>query len=264
MNRINQLFNTKKQDILSIFTTAGYPTLDSTVEVLKNLQDSGVDMIELGMPFSDPLADGPVIQGSSMKAIENGMTLKVLFKQLEGFRTQIEVPVVLMGYVNTVMQYGIEDFCQKCQELGIDGVILPDLPFYEYKTTYQSLFEKHGLLNVFLITPQTSSNRIKEIDEATKGFLYLVSSASTTGSSKKVSGVENYLNRIQQMNLKSKTVVGFNIKDHSSFTTACKYSNGAIIGSAFVKALEHSTDLKSTINNFVQSIKKTSNENQLK
>jgi tryptophan synthase alpha chain len=255
MNRINELFENKKEGILSIFTTAGYPRLDCTVEVLESLQNSGVDMIELGMPFSDPLADGPVIQNSSSIAIENGMTLKVLFSQLEGFRDKINVPVILMGYVNTVMQYGFEAFCAKCDQVGIDGLILPDLPLFEYETLYKDMFEKQGLLNVFLITPQTSDERIHKLDQASEGFLYLVSSASTTGSTKVVTGVEDYLKRIQDMNLKSDTVVGFNIKDHQTFSAACKYSNGAIIGSAFVKAIAKSEDLNGDISNFVEMIK---------
>lgn len=252
MNRISDLFEKKRERILSIFATAGYPELDSTITVLKLLQDNGVDMIELGMPFSDPLADGPVIQNSSSIAIEKGMTLKMLFSQLEGFRESIEVPVILMGYMNTVLQYGVEAFCQKCEEVGIDGVILPDLPLYEYETSYKDLFEKHGLLNVFLITPQTSDDRIHQLDEASDGFLYLVSSASTTGSNKVTTGVDDYLKRIQGMNLKSNTVVGFNVKDKATYDTACKYSNGAIIGSAFIKAIEDSQDLSADISNFVK------------
>jgi tryptophan synthase alpha chain len=255
MNKINKLFNTKKNGVLSIFTTAGYPELDNTVDALVALQENGVDMIELGMPFSDPLADGPVIQQSSAVAINNGMTLKVLFSQLENFRSKVEVPVILMGYVNTVMQYGIEAFCAKCEEVGIDGVILPDLPLFEYETMYKELFDKHSLLNIFLVTPQTSDERIHKLDKASDGFLYLVSSASTTGSTKKITGVEEYLQRIKKLNLKSNTVVGFNIKDRDTFNTACKYSNGAIIGSAFVKAIAASKDLNKDIASFVKTIK---------
>jgi tryptophan synthase alpha chain len=255
MNKINKLFNTKKNGVLSIFTTAGYPELDNTVDALVALQENGVDMIELGMPFSDPLADGPVIQQSSAVAINNGMTLKVLFSQLENFRSKVEVPVILMGYVNTVMQYGIEAFCAKCEEVGIDGVILPDLPLFEYETMYKELFDKHSLLNIFLVTPQTSDERIHKLDKASDGFLYLVSSASTTGSTKKITGVEEYLQRIKKLNLNSNTVVGFNIKDRDTFNTACKYSNGAIIGSAFVKAIAASKDLNKDIASFVKTIK---------
>lgn len=256
MNRVKDLFESKKDGILSIYATAGYPKLDSTLTVLKSLQDAGVDMIELGMPFSDPLADGPIIQNAGGKAIENGMTLKVLFDQLEGFRNEIKVPVFLMGYVNTVMQFGIEAFCAKCSALGIDGVILPDLPYYEYETIYKGLFEANNLVNVFLVTPQTSEERVRELDAASKGFLYLVSTASTTGSSSKtVDGAEQYLARIQSMNLSANTIVGFNIKDSSSYQLACKYSDGAIIGSAFVKAIEESTNLEKDIQDFVQTIR---------
>ncbi len=257
-NRITDLFQEKEYRILSIFTTAGFPKLNSTIPVLTALQNEGVDMIELGMPFSDPLADGPVIQNSSSIAIEDGMTLKVLFGQLEGFREKIHVPVILMGYVNTVMQYGIEAFCEKCSEVGIDGVILPDLPLYEYETFYRPQFDKHGLLNVFLVTPQTGDARIAELDKATEGFLYLVSTASTTGSNKKVASMTGYLDRNQKMNLSSKTIVGFNIKDSETFETACKYSNGAIIGSAFIKAINPSGDAQEEIEKdvkvFVKSI----------
>jgi len=255
MNKINELFDKKKNGILSIFTTAGYPKLDCTLKVLESLQSNGVDMIELGMPFSDPLADGPVIQNASSIAIENGMTLKVLFSQLEGFRSKIDIPVILMGYMNTVLQYGIEAFCKKCEEVGIDGVILPDLPLFEYETMYKELFEKHELLNVFLVTPQTSDERIHKLDEVSEGFIYLVSSSSTTGSTKTIGGVEDYLKRVQGMNLKSNTVVGFNIKDKKTFDEACEYSNGAIIGSAFVKAIQNSEDLNKDISNFVETIK---------
>lgn len=258
MNRITELFQNKKDGILSIFATAGFPERDNTMDVLEVLQENGVDLIELGMPFSDPLADGPVIQNSSSVAIEKGMDLKTLFHQIEGFRSKIKVPVILMGYVNTVMQYGIEKFCKKCEEVGIDGVILPDLPFFEYQSTYKSLFDQHGLLNVFLITPQTSEERIKMLDQASEGFLYLVSSASTTGSTKVMNNVEDYLARIQGLKLKSNSLVGFNIKDKKSYQMACKYSDGAIIGSAFIKAIdpkEASGDLKKDISNFVSSIR---------
>lgn len=256
-NRIERLFEAKSDGILSVFTTAGYPNLEDTIPVLEALQEAGVDMVELGMPFSDPLADGPVIQNSSMQAIENGMRLQVLFEQLEGFRQKIHLPIVLMGYVNTVMQYGIEQFCEKCKALEIDGVILPDLPHYEYETIYKPYFERAGLANVFLVSPSTTPERIRVLDQASKGFLYLVSSASTTGSDKAVTNTEAYLQRVKAMNLSSKTLVGFNIKDSESFQLACKYSNGAIIGSAFIKALgAHEGALKEKVVNFVAGIKK--------
>ena len=255
MNRIEELFKKKEGGVLSIFYTAGYPSLGDTIPVLEALQNEGVDLVELGMPFSDPLADGHVIQESSMKAIANGMTLSVLFDQLKGFREKIHLPVVLMGYVNTVMQYGIESFCKKCAEVGIDGVILPDLPFYEYETFYKASFEKAGLANVFLITPQTSDDRIQVLDRATKGFLYLVSSASTTGSSKNVVNTVDYLKRIQSLNLQSNTLVGFNIKDQSSFAIACEFSKGAIIGSAFVKSLAEEGSIEEKVKKFIKNIR---------
>ncbi len=263
MNRINKLFTEKGKRILSIFTTAGHPTGECTMEVLEILEKNEVDLIEVGMPFSDPLADGPIIQNSSLVAIDNGMTLKRLFADLHELRAKVQVPIILMGYMNTVMQYGVSSFCKKCEEVGVDGVILPDLPLNEYQEMYETVFTKHGLINVFLITPQTSEERIRKLDHASKGFLYLVSSASTTGSNKEVNGVDDYLKRIQSMNLSSNTIVGFNIKDKASFETACRYSDGAIIGSAFVKAIAGSKDLNTDITNFIESIteKVRTNEN---
>lgn len=255
MNRIQQLFNDKSEGVLSIFTTAGFPKLHQTMEVLQELQSAGVDMVELGIPFSDPLADGPIIQNSSSVAIENGMTLKVLFEQIKDLRQSIKIPIVLMGYINPVMQYGMENFCKKCAEVGVDGIILPDLPFFEYQKFYQKTFEDNGLINVFLITPQTSDERIKILDIASKGFLYLVSSASTTGNNKVNIGTEVYLDRIKKMKLQSKTLVGFNINSSETFKMASNYSNGAIIGSAFIKTIENSTDLKKDISEFVNYIK---------
>ncbi len=255
MNRINKLFQEKKNGVLSIFVTAGFPRLESTMEVLEALQEAGVDMIELGMPFSDPLADGPVIQNSSSISIANGMNLKVLFEQIKDLRKSIQVPVILMGYINPVMQFGFEKFCQKCKEVGVDGIIIPDLPYFEYQALYKKSFDNNGLSNVFLITPQTSEERIHLLDEATSGFLYLVSSASTTGNDKGIDAAKEYLERIKKMNLKSNTIIGFNIKDAISYQFACSYSNGAIIGSAFVNAIEKSNDLKSDISKFVKTIK---------
>ena len=256
MNRINKLFQEKNKNVLSIFTTAGFPKLNSTIETLQSLQDAGVDMIELGMPFSDPLADGPVIQNSSLVAIKNGMNLNVLFEQLKDFRQKITVPVILMGYINPVLQYGFENFCNKCKEVGIDGIIIPDLPYQEYQNLYQKMFESNGLINVFLITPQTSDERIHLLDEATNGFIYLVSSASTTGNNKGIFGAKDYLQRLKAMNLKSKTVVGFNVNNSESFDFVCDYSNGAIIGSAFINAIEKSNNLHQDIDLFVKTIKK--------
>lgn len=241
--------------VLSIYATAGYPRLEDTMPTLEALQESGVQMIELGMPFSDPLADGPIIQKASMQAINNGMNLKLLFDQIEKLRDKIHIPVLLMGYVNSVMQFGFEKFCQKCAEVGIDGVILPDLPFYEYNTMYRPLFEQYGLTNVFLITPQTSEERVRELDKATSGFLYLVSTASTTGSDKGIFGAKDYLERIAAMGLQSNKVVGFNVKDKESFDFASSYSNGAIIGSAFVKHMHTAENISEAVHEFVRKIR---------
>lgn len=250
------LFNSTKK-LLSIYTIAGHPELEVTLPVLKSLQDSGVDFIELGMPYSDPLADGPIIQEGALRAINNGMTLKVLFTQLKDLRPTIHIPVLLMGYVNTVMQYGVEQFCKDCKACGINGVILPDLPYQEYVNEYQKLFQSYGLLNVFLVTPQTTPERVKLLDKATEGFLYLVSTASTTGNNKGILAAAPYLERLQALKLQSNTIVGFNIKDKSTFDFACNYADGAIIGSAFVQLLSTTpTDkLEETIHSFIRGIR---------
>ena len=255
MQRIKQAFEKKKDGLLSIFITAGYPNLNDTIDILKDLESNGVDMVELGIPFSDPMADGPVIQEASEVAINNGMTLKLLFEQLQDLRDYVSIPVLLMGYLNPVMQYGYEEFCKSCKEVGIDGVILPDLPVYEYEEEYKDLFESHDLANVFLVTPETASERILKLDELSNGFLYLVSSSSTTGKKDGINGTTEYFERVKNMNLKSPTLIGFNIKDANSYKTATKYSNGAIIGSAFIKALYRSENLKESVNNFIKSIR---------
>ncbi len=255
MQRIKQAFDKKKDGLLSIFITAGYPNLNDTIDILKNLESSGVDMVELGIPFSDPMADGPIIQEASEVAINNGMTLKLLFEQLQDLRDYVSIPVLLMGYLNPVMQYGYEEFCKSCKEVGIDGVILPDLPVYEYEEEYKDLFESHDLANVFLVTPETASERIFKLDELSNGFLYLVSSSSTTGKKDGINGTTEYFERVKNMNLKSPTLIGFNIKDANSYETATRYSDGAIIGSAFIKALHRSENLKKSVNNFIKSIR---------
>jgi len=255
-NRITELFDQKKDNILNIYFTAGFPELDDTVTVLKALENAGVDMVEIGMPYSDPTADGPVIQESSEKAISGGMTIPKLFEQLKNIRQQIKIPIVLMGYLNPVMQYGLENFCKKAAEVGIDGSILPDLPFDLYEKDYKSLFESNNLSNVFLVTPQTPDQRLQQLDKASKGFIYVVSTNSTTGNdSKEATSNEEYLNKISSSNLKNPTLIGFNIKDNASFTNACKYANGAIIGSAFVKMLNESEDIENDIEKFIQRIK---------
>ncbi len=247
MTRLRKLFMGKRNNILNVYCTAGYPHLNSTRTVMSALQDNGVDIIELGMPYSDPLADGPVIQASGTKALENGMTIKKLFEQLQGFRNEIHIPVILMGYMNPVLQYGFEKFCADAAAVGVDGLILPDLPEFEFETEYGAIIKKHGLDFIFLVTPETSEERIKRLDELSSGFLYAVSSSATTGKDKDFSAVENYLQKLQQMKLKNPVMVGFGIKDRATFQSACKYANGAIIGTAFIQALDNTdTDSIST------------------
>ncbi|MBK3517884.1 tryptophan synthase subunit alpha [Carboxylicivirga marina] len=255
MNRLQQLFRDKK-DICSVYFTAGYPNIDDTLPVLKALEDAGTDLVELGMPFSDPLADGPTIQASSEQALENGMSIKRLFEQIKDMRQTISMPVVLMGYFNPVFKYGIENFIAKCKEVGVDGLILPDLPFDEYREKYLELFEEAGIANIFLITPQTSDERIKLIDANSNGFIYVVSSASVTGAKKEVEqGQINYFNRVNNIGLQSPRLIGFGISNRSTFKTACQHASGAIIGSAFVKLIgEHGAE-GSKIEEFIKSIK---------
>src|SRR4051794_26721613 len=255
MNRIQELFKQKKNNILNVYCTAGYPKLDSTVPVMKALQDSGVDMIELGMPYSDPLADGPVIQASSTQALANGMTIATLFEQLRGFRQQIYVPVILMGYMNPVLQYGFERFCQHAADMPVDGLILPDLPEYEFETEYGPIMQRYGLNFIFLVTPETSEERIRRLDSLSTGFLYAVSSSSTTGKDKDMNAVNNYLQKLQDMKLKNPVLVGFGIKDKPTFQQACEHANGAIIGTAFIKALENTSDVAGAIKKFITDIK---------
>ena len=238
MNRINQTLNQDKK-LLSIYFTAGFPQLEDTVPILEQLQEADVDMIELGLPFSDPLADGPTIQESSTQALRNGMTTDKLFTQLEGIRARIHVPLIVMGYFNPMMQYGVERFCKRCQEVGIDGLIIPDLPADVYHTKYQSLFQQYGLLNMFLITPQTPDERIRYIDQVSEGFIYMVSSAATTGAQGSFGDTQqHYFQRIADMKLQSKLLVGFGISNAETYQSAVAHSQGAIIGSAFIKHLE--------------------------
>jgi len=248
MNRIEKSLlkhNSKGTDpkkLLSIYFTAGYPNLNDTAQVIKQLQSSGVDMIEIGLPFSDPLADGPTIQASSTAALDNGMTTEKLFEQLKSIRDEVTIPLLIMGYFNPMLQYGIEAFCKKCSETGIDGLIIPDLPVDVFHKEYLPIFEKYGIYNVFLITPQTSDERIKYIDTISKGFIYMVSSASTTGAKNSFDQhQQDYFNRIQDLNLKTPQIIGFGISNHETFKQATQHASGAIIGSAFVKFLtEHS------------------------
>ena len=238
MNRINKTLNQDKK-LLSIYFTAGFPQIEDTVPILEQLQEADVDMIELGLPFSDPLADGPTIQESSTQALRNGMTTDKLFTQLEGIRNRIHVPLIVMGYFNPMMQYGVERFCKRCQEVGIDGLIIPDLPADVYHEQYQSLFQQYGLLNMFLITPQTPDERIRYIDQVSEGFIYMVSSAATTGAQGSFGDTQqHYFQRIADMKLQSKLLVGFGISNAETYQAAVAHSQGAIIGSAFIKHLE--------------------------
>jgi tryptophan synthase alpha chain len=254
MSRITELFERKGERVLNVYCTAGYPELDSTIAVMKALQNNGADLIELGMPYSDPLADGPVIQASSAKALQNGMTISKLFEQLDGFRKEINVPVVLMGYLNPLLQYGFEKFCAKAAEVGVDGLIIPDIPMFEYETEYAAIIKKYGLDFIFLVTPETSEERIKKLDNLSSGFLYAVSSSSITGSDKDFSPVETYLQRLKDIGLKNPTLVGFGIKDKATFDMASRYANGAIIGSAYIKALEGKDDVESATKEFLNGV----------
>lgn len=252
MNRINQKIQEDKK-LLSIYFTAGYPSLTDTVSIIEDLEKNGVDMIEIGLPFSDPLADGPTIQASSTKALQNGMTTEVLFDQLKDIRNTVSIPLIIMGYFNPMLQYGVEAFCKKCQEIGIDGLIIPDLPVDVYKDEYQAIFEKYGLINVFLITPQTSVERINFIDSVSNGFIYMVSSASVTGSSSGFGDEQtSYFKRIADMDLKNPQVIGFGISNNETFTQATEYAKGAIIGSAFIKHITENGIDKTDV--FVNSI----------
>jgi tryptophan synthase alpha chain len=260
MGRLQELFKRKSKNILNVYCTAGYPKLDSTLEVIQYLQQYGADMVELGMPYSDPLADGPVIQSSGGKALENGMTIATLFEQLKALRdlqasaTLTDLPVILMGYMNPVLQYGFEKFCATAAAVGIDGLILPDLPQYEFETEYGAIIKKYGLDFIFLVTPETSEERIRKLDELSTGFLYAVSSSSTTGKDKNMADQSLYFKKLQDMQLKNPVLIGFGIRDKETFSTACHFANGAIIGTAYIKALEAETDIAMATKNFLSPI----------
>ena len=255
MNRIDQVFSNRQKNLLNVYFTAGYPELGDTLRIATALDQHGADFIEIGVPFSDPVADGPTIQGSSETALANGMTLALLFEQLATLRKHVSVPVLLMGYINPILQYGFERFCQKCQEVGIDGLILPDLPMYEYQTHYKAVLAEYGLYNIFLISPQTGEGRIREIDEHSQGFIYMVSSAAITGARSNISGdQEAYFQRINDMSLKRNLLIGFGISNHETYAKACRYANGAIIGSAFIRQLKKDSSEKA-IKNFIKNIK---------
>lgn len=257
MSRIRELFERRKHNILNVYFTAGFPALNSTVPVMEALQDAGADMIELGMPYSDPLADGPVIQSSSTIALANGMTIRKLFDQLKNFRDTIRLPVLLMGYMNPIMQYGFENFCCDAAAAGIDGLILPDLPMFEFEKEFGALIRKYQLDFVFLVTPETNEERIRQLDEHSSGFLYAVSSSSTTGNLAVLANQEKYFKKLQFMGLKNPVLIGFGIKDKSSFSKACSFASGAIIGTAFIKILENASEreIPARTSDFINSLK---------
>lgn len=251
-SRIQSLFSRKSERVLNVYCTAGYPQLDSTLRVMKALQRNGADIIELGMPYSDPLADGPVIQASGSKALANGMTIAVLFEQLKEMRKEIDVPVILMGYMNPVLQYGFEKFCSDAASLGVDGLILPDLPEYEFEHEYGAIIRRYGLDFIFLVTPETSDERIRKLDNLSSGFLYAVSSSATTGKDKDFNAVESYLERLKAMQLNNPVMVGFGIKDRTTFDAASRHANGAIIGTAFIQALNE--NVEESVSHFISSV----------
>lgn len=255
MNRIDQLFQNKKERVLSIYFTAGFPKLEDTLTIMQAIESAGADIIEVGVPYSDPIADGPTIQDSNQIALDNGMSLKKLFDQLKDMRQSVSLPVVLMGYLNPIIQYGMEAFCKKCQEIGVDGLILPDLPMQQYLDEFKEVFDRYDLCNTFLISPQTSEKRIQEIDSHSNGFIYMVSAHSITGARTGISEEQvGYFKRVEAMNLQNPRLIGFGISDSETFSTASKYGNGAIIGSAFIKKIKESQDLKSDIESYIKSV----------
>lgn len=255
MNRIDQLFQQKKQNILSVYFTAGYPELNDTVPIIQSLERHGVDLAEIGIPFSDPMADGPTIQASGTQALKNGMSLRLLFEQLSDIRSSVKIPLVLMGYLNPILRFGFENFCAETQRFGIDGIIIPDLPFSEYMQSYKPIAEKHGLHIIMLITPETSEERIRLIDQNTRGFIYMVSSASVTGA-KNAFGDENlrYFKRINAMNLRNPRLIGFGISNKKTFDAACENASGAIIGSKFVSLLGSEKSVPDAVKKLIVAI----------
>ncbi|MDB5191672.1 MAG: tryptophan synthase subunit alpha [Segetibacter sp.] len=255
MSRIKDLFNKKNSNVLNVYCTAGFPHLCSTLEVMNALQESGADIIELGMPYSDPLADGEVIQASSGVAIANGMTIEVLFEQLKAMRNEIQIPVILMGYLNPILQYGFERFCKRAKEVGIDGLILPDIPMFEFETEYNEILSHYEVDFIFLVTPETSEERIRKADKLGSGFIYAVSSSSTTGKNKSITEQQPYFERLKSLQLRNPVLVGFGIKDKATFEAACTNTNGAIIGTAYIKALENGQDISSITKAFINGVK---------
>ena len=254
MGRLSQLFDRKKERVLNVYCTAGYPAPDGTLEMIHAMQEAGADIIELGMPYSDPLADGPVIQSSSQTAIANGMTIDRLFRQLANMRARLHIPVILMGYLNPVLQYGFERFCRDASAVGVDGLILPDLPEFEFDSVYGPVIRNHGLDFVFLVTPETSEERVRRLDALSSGFLYAVSSSSITGAGKDMSKAAEYLERLKGYGLSNPILVGFGIHDKAGFDEACRHANGAIIGSAFIKAVGNAGDPVDAAKGFIQGI----------
>lgn len=256
MNRINQLFSSNPKDLLSIYFCAGTPTLEGTADVIRALEKNGVSMVEIGIPFSDPMADGVVIQNAATQALHNGMSLKLLFEQLRHIRRSVKIPLVLMGYLNPIMQFGFEPFCRHCAECGIDGVIIPDLPFNDYQKRYRIIADRHGIRVIMLITPETSEERIYEIDKHTDGFIYMVSSASTTGAQQDFNEQKRaYFKKIEDMKLHNPRMVGFGISNKATFRAACENASGAIIGSRFVTLLDEEKDPEKAITQLLQALK---------
>ncbi len=254
MSKLELVFKEKSKRILNVYCTAGYPSLDSTMKVMTSLQKNGADIIELGMPYSDPLADGEVIQVSSIKALANGMNIAVLFEQIKDMRKSISIPVILMGYMNPILQYGFENFCRKAKEVGVDGLILPDLPLFEFEQFYGKIITENNLDFIFLVTPETPVDRIKKLDSLSNGFLYAVSSSATTGKDKDFNVVAQYLQKLQAMQLKNPILVGFGIKDKATFDAATLHSQGAIIGSAYIQQLTKGGDIESSTSQFLNSV----------
>jgi tryptophan synthase alpha chain len=254
MTRLKKLFDAKSSKVLNVYCTAGYPTLDSTLPIIAALEKNGADLVEIGMPYSDPLADGPVIQESGAKALENGMSIEVLFDQLKTLRATSNIPLVLMGYMNPVLQYGFDKFCADAAAVGVDGLILPDMPAYEFETKYGAIVKKHQLDFIFLVTPETPTERIQYLDSLSSGFIYAVSASATTGSALNFDAVDAYLQKLKQLQLNNPILVGFGVKDAASFELASRHTAGAIIGSAYIRALENSTDVAATTAQFLSSI----------